>query len=212
MKVFKSIAMLWQQVKKYEIIRDLLVTILGVLIAFWLSGIGEHKMRNKATQQRLCLALLEAEYNAQKAKEILSNYSNINDSNDQEVKLSFNRLDSTAATAAFQDTNILLLLPLHKVSLLRGYFYDINVLNQALQVYQNALESQGYHKTLPVKELRQAVYKNAASVLAITTILQEQMEGYFNKKLFDYNEANKINEQIKSLSENIERKYWRLNN
>ena len=111
------------------------VTMLGVLAAFWLTGIGEQKALDKVTKQRLHIAVLESQYNGTIAKRIIDDCANTSGLN-----FSIDRLDSTAATAAFEDTNVLLFLPHYKVSLLRSYANAIATLNQALQVHQSVIE------------------------------------------------------------------------
>jgi len=207
MSTFKFVYRLWQQLnrwsKKHEIIPGFLVTMLGVLAAFWLAGIGEQWGRDRTTAQRLHLAILEAKYNNGTVQEILSIYADVSDSNDSNLKIDVRRLDSTAAIAAFQDTNILSFLPFHKVSLLRGYLNDINTLNQTLQTYQSVLESRGYQKTLQEKALRQTGYENAAAVSAAIIVLQEQLKEYFDEKSYNLEEIKKIQDRMESIKSEI---------
>ena len=181
----------WLKEHKYEVISGFFVAVAVVYIAFWLTGRGERNALYRATQQRLHLVVLEAQYNGTDAKEILDNYADANS-----FGINLNRPKCFAAVAALQDTNILLILPLHKVSLLRSYVNSISTLNQSLQVHQEILESQNYKN---VKQARQNVHENAAAVFAMCQVLQEELRGHFDESLYDQKEAKRIERRIKHI-------------
>jgi hypothetical protein len=196
MAVFKT---LWRWLNKHEVISGLFVTILGVWIAFWLTGLGEQSSLDRVTKQRLHLAVLEAQYNIRDANEILNDYAEAVDPN--RLKVNVRRLNSTAATAAFCDAHILSLLPLHKVSLLNGYMNEINLLNQTLQMHQGVLESQGYKTTSQEREFRQKVCDNAAGVIAMAKVLEEEFSEYFDANLYDQCSMEAIRNRVQSIKE-----------
>ncbi len=119
---------------KDTIIIQFFVALVAVLIAFRLAGCHEQKALDKVTRQRLHLTYLESQYNATYAKNILDIYADENN-----FGISINRLDTTAATAAFRDSNISSIIPLHKISLLRSYVNSILTLNQSLQIHQGVI-------------------------------------------------------------------------
>ncbi len=200
-----SICWPWLQEHKYEVmsgflvtmLAGFLVTMLGVFAAFKLEGRGKQEALNKATQQRLHLVLLEAQYNSRDVNEILDNYADANS-----CSINLNRPSSTIATITLQDTNILLILPLHKISLLRSYVNSISILNQSLQVHLMVLESQGLKqgfniKTPLEKRTRQIVHENAAATHAICQVLKEELKGHFDTCFYDKEEAERLEERIK---------------
>ena len=151
MIAFKLVAELWCWLVKHSVFPELVVTLIGVFLGawlgFWLAGHGKRKALGKSTRQRLYLTVLEARHNANTIKAIFDTYGAAY----EEGKIRFNvsRLDCTVAKAAFQDANVLSLLPLHKVSLLRTYMNHVAVLNRILEAHQGILgrQGQGYKTT-----------------------------------------------------------------
>lgn len=175
-----------------SLISGFLATMLGVFVAFWLAGLGEQRALDTATKQRLHLAYLESGYNAVIAKDILDEYAEKND-----VKIAVKRLGSTAASAAFQDANVLSLLPNLKVSLLRSYVDAIGDLNQSLEIHRGIVEHFGYKQTVPETISRQDVRSKAAAVFGYVVVLQEELKEYFDKELYDDDEKSAIEKRLK---------------
>jgi hypothetical protein len=184
---------------KHEVISGFFVTMLGVLAAFWLAGLDEQRAMDRTTKQRLHLVVLEAEYNGKFAREIFGDCAEAADPN--VIRSSVRRLNTAAATAAFQDAHVLSLLPLHKVSLLNSYLSDVGLLNQALQMHQGVLESQGYKTTPQERDVRQKVRENAADVSASALVLQEELTEYFDKTLYNFEELKRIQDRINFIKE-----------
>ena len=190
----------WLYKHKYEVISGFLVavvsgflvTMLGVWAAFELAAHGQKKALDRATKQMLHLVVLEAQYNGTDANEILGTYADANS-----LGINLNRPNSFVAAAAFQDSNILSILPLHKLSLLRSYVNSISTLNKSLQVHKAVLESQGYKMSPQEKDARQNVHENAAAVWAIAFVLLEELKGHFDASLYDRKEAKRIEGRIK---------------
>lgn len=158
-------------------------SILGVTLYFWIAGIVEQNALDRATEQRLYLAYVEAKYNIKFAKYIYNDCAEGNDANS--LRINVRRLSSAAAEAAFGDGNILSFLPLHRVSLLKGYMSDIATLHQVLQVHQSVLESQGFEATPQEKDARRHVRTFAADVNDIACEVRDELNDYFDEK--DYN-------------------------
>jgi len=160
----------WLKKHKYDVISGFIVAVVAVYIAFCFTGWGDQRAFNKTTRQRLELVYLENLYNGTAAKEILDTYVDANS-----LGINVLRLNSTAALAAFQDSNVLQFLPFYKVSLLRSYMDSISTLNQSLLLHQGVLETQNYRRTPQEKDARQIVYKNAAAVFAMAFVLQKEL-------------------------------------
>jgi hypothetical protein len=124
-----------QWIDGHPVLRDLFVTIVGVWIAFWLTGLGEKYTLDRTTKQRLYLAVFEIQYIVMDANNILSAYSRPDDPT--KVDIEINSLRAIAAEAAFQDPHISSILPLRLVFLLGAYLNSINTLNQVLQMDQH---------------------------------------------------------------------------
>lgn len=180
----------WCWLKKH--FSEFIVTMFGVWAAFGLAGWGGQAVLDKTTQQRLQLAYMENLYNGTAAKEILDTYADANS-----LGINVNRPNSTAALAAFQDSNVLQFLPIHKVSLLRSYVNSISTLNQSLQVYQGLLETQNYRRTTQAKESRQNVHENAAAVFAMSFVLLEELKEYRDEQSPDWENIKRIENRIK---------------
>ncbi|HCO92842.1 MAG TPA: hypothetical protein DIU00_02640 [Phycisphaerales bacterium] len=180
----------WCWLKKH--FSEFIVTMFGVWAAFYLSGWGGQVALDKTTQQRLQLTYMENLYNGISAKEILDTYADANS-----LGINVNRPNSTAALAAFQDSNVLQFLPIHKVSLLRSYMNSISTLNQSLQVYQGLLETQNYRRTTQAKESRQNVHENAAAVFAMSFVLLEELKEYHDEQSPDWENIKRIENRIK---------------
>lgn len=166
-----------------------IVTMLGVWAAFFLTGYGEQKALDRATEQRLHLVVLEARDNIRIANEILEDYSKI-------FGINFKRLNSVAAIASFQDANVLSFLPHYKVSLLRVYVGNIVTLNQILQTHQGLLESQGYEITSAVNIIQQNVRLLVANVFASASVLQKELDEYFDDKAYDNEKIDRLNSRL----------------
>ena len=180
----------WWWLKKH--FSEFIVTMFGVWAAFWLAGWSGQAALNENTLQRLQLAYMENLYNGTAAKEILDTFADVNS-----LSINVNHPDSTAALAAFQDSNVLQFLPIHKVSLLRSYVNSISTLNQSLQVYQGLLETQNYRRTTQVKESRQNVHENAAAVFAMSFVLLEELKEYRDEQSPDWENIKRIENRIK---------------
>ena len=189
----------WCWLKKH--FSEFIVTMCGVWAAFYLAGWGEQKALDKATQQRLHLVVLEARYNCDTAKKICRDYVEAVDPNI--IRVRAERPNTTAATAAFQDANVLSFVPLHKISFLRGYLHDIETLNQILQIHQGVLESQGYKASQQEKNVRQKVHENAATVFATAHVLQEELAKYFHEKSYDLEEIKGIRDRVNCIKEEV---------
>ena len=199
MGILKIVLRAWCFLKKPEVISGLFVNMVAVFVAvsfaFWLDRYAEQKTLNRATEQRLHLAALETQYNGELAKEIVDIYAKTNIPN-----IYINRPDSTAATTAFQDSNVLLFLPIYKVSLLKSYIKAIATLNQAMEIHQRLLESAGYKQTSTqnnIIRIRQNVRSNAASVLAVAFVLQEELNELPKKTLYDHDKIKEMGERVK---------------
>ena len=187
--VLKLVKFCWCWLKKH--FSEFIVTMFGVWAAFWLAGWGGQAALDKTTQQRLQLAYMENLYNGTAAKEILDTYADANS-----LGINVNRPNSTAALAAFQDSNVLQFLPIHKVSLLRSYVNSISTLNQSLQVCQGLLETQNYRRTTQGKESRQNVHENAAAVFAMSFVLLEELKEYRDEQSPDWENIKRIENRI----------------
>ena len=182
----------WLKKHKYDLVSGFLVTVAAVFIAFWLTGLGEQKTLDRIILQKLELAYVENLYNGTAAKEILDTYADANS-----LGINVNRPNSTAALVAFQDSNVLQLLPIHKVSLLRSYVDSISTLNQSLLVHQGVLETQNYRRTTQEKEARQNVHKNAAAVFAMSFVLLEELKEYTDQQSPDWKNIKRLENRIK---------------
>ena len=182
----------WCWLKKH--FSEFIVTMFGVWAAFWLAGWGGQAALDKTTHQRLQLAYMENLYNGTAVKEILDTFEDANSLN-----INLNRPNSTAALAAFQDSNVVQFLPIHKVSLLRTYVNSISTLNQSLQVYQGILETQNYRLTTQAKESRKNVFENAGAVFANSFVLLEQLKEYCDEQSPDWENIKRIENRIKCI-------------
>jgi len=172
-------------------------SILGVMLYFWFAGIVEQNALDRATKQRLYLAYVEAEYNIKYAKYIYNDYAKGNDANS--LNINVRRLSSAATEAAFGDANILSFIPLHRVSLLKGYMNDIATLHQALQLHQGVLESQGFKAGTPQeKNARRHVRTIAADVNDIASVLRDELKEYFDEKDYNPEKFNEIRNRLES--------------
>jgi hypothetical protein len=189
----------WLKEHKYNVITGFFVAVAAVWIAFGLAGIGEQWAQDRATKQRLHLARLESVYNGIDAKSICRDYVESADPNT--IRINVKRLNPVAATVAFQDANILSFLPGHKVTLLRGYLDDIDTLNQALQIHQGLLESQGYKTSQQEKEVRQEVRKIAAGVYGMALVFYEELTEYRDPELFDLEEIESLQNRARCIKE-----------
>lgn len=197
MVVNKIIYWVWRWLRKH--MSGIIVTMVGVFAAFWFTGLGEQSALDRTTRQKLHLVVLEAKYNSRITKQFLHDYAEAADPN--VIRINVKRPNTIAATAAFRDANILALVPLHKVSLLRGYMNEIDTLNRSLQIHQSVLESQGYKASQQEKIARQKVCDDAANVFGITFVLQEELKEYFDKKAYDTEKIKKFQERMKLIRE-----------
>lgn len=186
----------WHWLNKHEVISGFVVTILGVWAAFELAGWGEQNTLDRATQNRLHLVVIEAQYNGTAAKDILDSYADANN-----LRINLSRLDSASTLAAFQDSNVFQFLPTHKVSLLRTYVNNISSLNQSLLVHQGVLETQNYRRTTQEKEAREKVRENAAAAFSMSQVLLEELKEYDVDVLFDRKEADRIENRSKLIKD-----------
>ena len=173
-----------------------IAALVGVLFAFWLTGLGEQRALDKATKQRLYVAGLEAKVNledAEKIKEIIDNKGD-----DNRVRINVMRVSSTAA-AALRDTNLSSILQVEKVIILLSYVNDIRTLNQSLQTYQQTLESQDFKNTNAVNGMRKLVLYNADAVHAMVCLLQEEVNECFDDKPYDIQKIKKMRERLKDI-------------
>ena len=201
MALFKFVRKLWRWLNKHELVSGFFVIMLGVWAAFLLAGLGEQIALDRATEQRLHLVVLEAQYNCRIAKEIFRDYAEPPDPNT--IRINIKRPNSIVVTTAFQETNLLAFLPLHKVSFLRSYVNIISTLNQSLQVHQGVLESQGYKKSIQEKQARRNVRDNAAAVYANVYVLQEELKEHFDPRFFDRKEAKRIEDRVRCIKEKV---------
>ena len=182
------------------------MTVVAIFIAFWLAGWGERKTLDTATEQKLHLVALEAVYNSGKAKEIFVDYAKLSDPN--KFLINIKRLDSVAATEAFQDENVLALLSSNKVSLLKSYMDRISDLNRVQQIHQGILESKGYNPSKTENNFRQDVCNTAANAYAEAIVLQEELDKYFDRTLYYHEETKRIEERIKTIQEKALNGEW----
>ncbi|HET6455082.1 MAG TPA: hypothetical protein VFI02_11815 [Armatimonadota bacterium] len=184
----------WGWLTKQALISGFLVTMLGVYAAFWLTGLGEQGGLDCTTKQRLHLAVLESQYNGTIAMRIVADLADTSS-----VIMNIDRLDSSAATAAFEDANALSFLPNHKVSLLRSYANAIATLNRSLETHQDVLQSSDYARSSTEGSVRQNVRSNAASVIAMAVVLQEEMKEYFDDNAYDHQEIERLEARVKNI-------------
>ena len=189
--------------KKYEFISGIIVALLLIWVSSWVTGRAEQGALDKTTTQRLQLALVEGDYNEGYAKAIFDRTDTDADPNAESKRLPIliYRPSSHATLAAFQNANILRLIPLHRVSLLKSYVDSVRTLNQALQVHQGVLETHIYRSTDQENQIRQNVHDNAAALSAVSKVLGEELKDYVDNKLFDTEAAKKIQERIRLYKE-----------
>ena len=197
MSFFKFIKMPWQWVLKNKIIPNLLVTIIGVYIAFLWAGAGERKSLDKTTEQQLHLTVLEAQYNGSIAKKIIDIYSKINTDT---MRIGIKRPKTIAATTAFENSNILTSLSFN-VTLLYSYIDAIATLNHSLEIHKGILESTQYKNTSLDHTILKNVKNNAATVLAVSQILMEELQQYFDPTLYDKNRIKILEDRVEFIKE-----------
>lgn len=196
----------WLKKNKYQVIVNPIVTVVAVLFAFWLAGWRERETLDTATKQRLHLVVLEASYNSSTAKEIFGDYAKLTDPN--KFRINIKRLDSVAATEAFQDANVLALLSRNKVSLLKSYMDKISELNRIQQIHQRILESMGYKTSKTEKDFRSNICNKAAEAYAVAIVLQNELDKYFDQTLYYQDENTRINERKKTIQEKALNGEW----
>ena len=197
MTVLKWLRVVWQWLNSHHIISGFFVTMLGVWAAFWLAGVGEQNALNSATEQRLHMAVVECQYNRPIAQEIIGQYAN-----STTVRIQTDRPHTSMAAAALEDANIFTVLPRHKVSMFRRYVNDVANLNEGLDAYRSTLEITGYRRTSVEGGIRKNVRSNAAAVLAMAIVLEEELDSYFDETDYDREDKQRIEKRLKCLSEN----------
>lgn len=170
-------------------------TLVGVLWAFTVAEIAQQADQDKTTEQRLHLALLEAQYNGTTALDIVDSFTE----SATTVKLTIERPNSLSAIIAFQDSNILSVLEPYQASLLKSYIYSIANLNEVLNAHQTLLENSNYTSTPLEPNLRKSVRNNAAATFAMTFVLQEELLKYFNEESYVHERIAELEERVKVL-------------
>jgi len=170
------------------------ITVFGVYLAFLFAGWGDQRALDRSSRQWLLLAVLESHYVREYAIHLIEAYGQ-----DATLRLGVKQADAVAATTAFADSNVASLLPLHKVSLVRSYVDAVGTLNASLAVHLSTLEAGGYELTEAELKARDLVHRNAAAVVAMATVLQEELAEFVAEDLFDQQAANGLDLRIKEL-------------
>lgn len=170
---------------------ELVATMLGVLAALYLANLQQQQHLNSITAQRLHLVVLESQYNSSTVKEIFEVFSK-----DTPNTIMLKQTDTSMAIAAINDQNIVSFLPLHKVTLLVSYIYSQETLNHSLKLYNDYLLL-GTEVTSKNKEaFSENVRGNAASAAIMCAVLQSELEMYFDKKLYDHERIQSLEQEI----------------
>ena len=186
---------LWLKEHRYEVLSGFLVAVVAVFIASQLTQWLEQRALDENTKRKLQLVYLEFGHNQDEVKMILERYED-SDAIANSFIMSTRRPNSTAVLAAFQDTNVLNVLPFHMVSMLRSYMRIISRLDQSLQVYIGVLGSTNYRSTPMEKQGRQSVRDLALVVYAMSFVLREELKEYSVTKSVDIENSERIWERV----------------
>jgi len=187
----------------WPFISGVIVALVGVFLAFWLTGWSEQRALDVATKQRLYHAGFEAKFNLGLIDEIKEDMDIDNKEDVNNVWVNVRRLGSAAAVVALQDANLLSILSGEKVILLGAYVNCLRTFNQCLQTYQQVLENQDFDNTCKVIRMRKLVLHNADGVRDMVDLLHEDLKECFDDKLYD---PQKIENMQKRLND-IKAKY-----
>ncbi len=181
-----------QWLTKHGLLSGFVATMLGVLVAFWFTGWGEHRALDSATKQRLHMAYLESTYNGPIALEIMHA-----DASSDSYSIRVARPDTAAAAAVLEDANILAFLPNEKVVLLQAYVRAVATLNEALQVHQSLLVSAGGGPTSAEVPSAENIRENALNVAGMTLIIQEELKPYVDEGTNDREAIDRIRNRVR---------------
>lgn len=192
-----SLRKIWKIVITFAFWTELLATMLGVLAAFSLDRHWQQEHLNSITAQRLHLAVLESQYNSSTVKKVFEGFSKGNSNT-----IWLTQTDTSLAIAAINDQNIVSFLPLYKVALLVSYIESQEILNHALEFYNDYLL--GTEVNSKDKEaLSENVRGNAASAAIMCDILQSELEMYFDKELYDHERIQSLEQEIEQTKKGI---------
>lgn len=184
--------------KKYELLFNFFVMIIGILVGFQIEGRIKQNSLNNNTRTKLHFMYLESQYNVTVGKSIFEVSS---DTTRQTINI--NKLDDIAAKAVFHDENIFNILQPYKFSLVRSYIEGIQTLNAANEKYMNYIESINYGNNLKAEKLKNFVRKNSSAFLATCYVLQQEFESYFNTNEYDRRKIKEVELEIKKAKENV---------
>lgn len=190
------ISNLWLWMLNEHVLSGFLVTMLGVLAAFFLAGLYKQHCLNKATKQRLQLAILESHVNSYTANVTLNRKMIPG-----QISVPIKRFRSVAALAAYQDTNIMSVLPLSTIVLLGHYVSDINTLNRVMDLYIGTLESVNYKETAALADVRRSIHSNAKALEEIAVFLREKLIDYSDPKLYNTKEMKETSIRVNFIKE-----------
>lgn len=191
--------------KKYELLINFFVMLIGIILGFQIEGRIKQISLNNNTRTKLHIMYLESEYNIIKAKHIYDICS------DKTIlKISFKKLDDLAARAATNDENIFNILQPNKISLTLGYIDAIQTLNSTYETYINYLESIGYENNSKAEALKEIVKDNSIGFIATCCVFQQKLKPTLDEKEYDKKELSEIDLEIQKAKENISRGNFKL--
>jgi hypothetical protein len=183
---------LWKIIRTIDFWIEILATMLGVLAALYLANLQQQQHLNSITAQRLHLVVLESQYNSSTVKEIFEVFSK-----GTPDTIMIRQTDTSMAVAALNDQNIVSFLPPYKLSLLVNYIASLRKLDHALTLHNDYLLGMAINPQNK-EALSGNIRANAASAATMCYVLQNELETYFDEKIYD-------REKIQSLQQEIEK-------
>ena len=172
--------------------------IIGIMIGFRCEGYRQQRTRDRITNSKLAIMYLESEYNLSISRQMYKNYSNI-----KLTTFTPKILDDTAARVAFQDENMVNVLPNYQISLIRGYISGIITINYINDKYITYLKSVKFMHTSGGEVFRNSLKQDTAGFLALCGFLRKEFKRYFIKKEIELEMIRNYREKIRKMKDGI---------
>lgn len=177
-----------------SLIIELIATFLGVVFALCLTNYFQQQDINRATTQRLHLAIFESQNNRPVVTDIFQDFSKAT-LNMAALSIRIKQPDTSMATAALDDPNIVSRLSPYKMFLLALYTDTHLKLNHALNLYHDytlagSLESSKNQQAFSKNQqaFSKAIRENAALAAITCDYLQDLLPVYSHEYPYDPND------------------------
>lgn len=185
-KTFKEI--------KWELLLSFIAMVLGILLGFYLSNLGQNYSNKQNTLSILRSLHSETEYNMENGKVIKRHLSDtIN------YKHIFPKTTTLVASSVIIDKNIFNVIEIPLYNKIRGYVQICENINYMLPIYNQHLQNNNYLHDSSLEEMKRKIVQQASQMMAYSMFIRIELKKILKFNIDFLEKKKEYNKSIDSL-------------